>query len=336
MREKGSLGVLGRRAWLAGAPAFAAAAAHAQTAALPSGARPFRVGYPSVSGGPDAPQYVALVERLHELGWTDQRRLVVDSVFLAGDVSRYPQAMKDFVARGADVLIAGGPEIALKAAMAASDRVPIVMSAYDFDPIARGYIRGLARPEGRITGIYIQQIELAQKRAELAATLFPGLKAANMLWDEASRDQYQATAEIAPRLGFTLATHELSTRPYDYPAALARLPADGRVLLVPNSPAFFFDREAIARVALERRLPTIFAWRDWVTAGGLMSYGPRLTSMNRRVAEYVDRLARGARVADLPIEQPSRIELAINLRTARAIGVDIPPTLLARADEVIE
>jgi putative ABC transport system substrate-binding protein len=133
-----------------------------------------------------------------------------------------------------------------------------------------------------------------------------------------------------------LAAHEFAARPYDYAGALAGLPGDGRLLLVPNSPAFFFDREAIARVMLERRIPAIFAWRDWVLAGGLMSYGPRLTDMNRRVADYVDRLARGAKVADLPIEQPSRIELAINLRTARAIGVEVPPTLLARADEVIE
>ena len=321
---------------LAAAASVAVAPARAQTATQPPRTRPFRVGYPSIGGGPDALQYVALVERLRELGWTDEKKLVVDPVFLAGDTSRYPQAMKDVVARGADVLLAGGPEVALKTAIAASNSLPIVMSAFDYDPIGRGYVKGLARPEGRITGIYIQQIELAQKRAELAAALFPGLKAANMLWDEASRDQVQATSEIAPRLGFQLATRELSARPYDYPAALSALPADGRVLLVPNSPTFFFDREALARLALERRVPTIFAWRDWVTAGGLMSYGPRLTDMNRRVAEYVDRLARGARVADLPIEQPSRIELAINLRTARAIGVEIPPTLLARADEVIE
>lgn len=320
-----------RRAALAGAAASAVAGPVRAQAS-----RPFRVGYPSVSASSAAPQYAALVGRLRELGWTDERRLVVDAVFLAGDVSRYPQTMKDFVARGADVLIAGGPEVALKAALAASDRVPIVMSAFDFDPIARGYVKGLARPEGRITGVYVQQIELAQKRAELATALFPGLKAATLLYDEASRDQAQASAEIAARLGVQLATRELGQRPYDYVAALSDLPGDRRLLLVPNSPAFFFDREAIARLSLERRIPAIFAWRDWVVAGGLMSYGPRLTDMNRRVADYVDRLARGARVADLPIEQPSRIELVINLRTARAIGVEIPATLLARADEVIE
>jgi putative ABC transport system substrate-binding protein len=329
VRERISTTIIGRRTVLAGAAAAIAAPARAQPA------RPFRVGYPTIGATPEAPQYVAFVERMRELGWTDERRMVIDTVFLAGDVSRYPQAMKDFVARGADVLVTGGPEVSLRAAIAASDSVPIVMSAFDFDPIARGYIKGLARPEGRITGIYIQQIELAEKRAELATALVPGLKAANMVWDEPSADQARATLALAPRLGFEVATHEFTARPYDYAAALDRLPPD-RLLLVPNSPTFYFDREKLARLALERKIPAIFAWRDWVLAGGLMSYGPRLTDMNRRVAEYVDRLARGAKVADLPIEQPARIELAINLRTARAIGIEVPPTLLARADEVIE
>ena len=313
-----------------------AAMAGATTPARAQATRPFRVGYASIGGSPQAPQYVAFADRLRELGW-DDRRMVVDAVFLAGDVSRYDGVMKEMVARGADVLIAGGPEVALRAALAASDRVPVVMSAFDFDPIGRGYVTGLARPDGRITGLYVQQIELAEKRAELATELFPGLRRATLLWDEASRDQAQATLAIAPRLGFEVASVELATRPYDYAGALDRLgPGSRQPLLVPNSPTFFFDRDTLARLGLDRRLPTVFAWRDWVTAGGLMSYGPRLADMNRRVADYVDRLARGARVADLPIEQPARIELVVNQRTARAIGVEIPPTLLARADEVIE
>ncbi len=331
MRQRVSTTRFGRRAGLAGA----AAAAFARPA-LAQAPKPFRVGYVTISSSAQAPQVLAFTERLRELGWTDNKRLVVDVIALAGDTAGYGKAMRALVDLGADVLVAAGPEVALKEAIAASDRVPIVMSAFDYDPMARGYVKGLARPEGRVTGVYVQQIELAEKRAELATALLPGLRAANMVWDGPSRDQMQATVALAPRLGFEVATHEFTSRPYDYAAALDRLGGDRRLLLVPNSPSFFFDRETLGRLGLERRMPGIFAWRDWVVAGGLMSYGPRITDMNRRLADYVDRLARGARIADLPIEQPARIELAINLLTARAIGVEVPPTLLARADEVIE
>lgn len=298
--------------------------------------KPFRVSYVTIAASADSPQYRAFAGRLSELGWND-KRLVIDMTFLAGNANGYDAAMKEAVAHGADVLVAFGPEVALKAALAASSTVPIVMAAFDFDPFARGYVKSLARPEGMITGIYVQQIELANKRAELAAELFPGLKAAAMLWDEASADQRQATAAVSGRLGFDLFAVELGTRPYDYQAAVTKIPADHRrMLFVPNSPVFYFDREALGRLTLERRLPAIFAWRDWVLAGGLMSYGPRFTDMTRQLADYVDRLARGARPANLPIQQPAHIELVVNQATARTLGVEFPPALLARADEVIE
>jgi putative tryptophan/tyrosine transport system substrate-binding protein len=163
------------------------------------------------------------------------------------------------------------------------------------------------------------------------------LRSATVFWDDPSADQRQAALRPAAALGLRLADIELRERPYDYERALAEVPTNHRsVLIVMNSPIFFNDRMRLAAFALQHRMASMFAWREWVDAGCLISYGPSFTGIVRRAAEYVDRIARGAKPADLPIEQPTKFELVINIKTAKAIGVEFPTAILLRADEVIE
>jgi putative ABC transport system substrate-binding protein len=284
-----------------------------------------------------APQYVTLMARLRELGHVEGQNLVLDFVNLDGHVENFPQAMKDLVARKADILIAFGNEFALKAAMAATSTVPIVMLAIDFDPLAQGYIKGLARPGGNVTGVFLQQVELAAKRVELAKQAFPDLKAAAMVWDEISAPQWQASEKAAPPLGLDLLGIKMAQQPYDYDQALAAVPMDHRrFLIVANSAGFFYDRTRLGNFTLEHRLPSICPAREFAEAGGLISYGADFLGSVRRLADYVDSIARGAKAADLPVEQPTKFELVINLKTAKTFGIAIPSTILARADDVIE
>ncbi|MFY9899268.1 MAG: ABC transporter substrate-binding protein [Xanthobacteraceae bacterium] len=283
------------------------------------------------------PLWTAFEQRLKELGYTEGEKLAVEFIDLNGPISSESEAMKELVRRKAEILIASGTEIALKSAMAATDKLPIVMIAIDYDPLASHYIANLARPGGNVTGVFFQQVELAMKRLQLMRDVLPSVEAATVFWDANSVEQWQATQRAGTTLGLRLAGIELKERPYDYEAALAKAAPDYRgALIVMTSTGFFFDRERIANIARRHRIPSIFAFRQWADAGGLLSYGPSIAAMYRLAADYVDRIARGAKPADLPVEQPTKFEFAINLKTAKALGLDVPPSLLARADEVIE
>ena len=183
----------------------------------------------------------------------------------------------------------------------------------------------------------MQQIELAVKRLQLIQEAFPKAQAATVFWDRLSFDQWQSVKTAAESLGIRVAGIELREQPYDYERALADAPLDSRGLLIPMAtPIFFVDRERLADFTLKHRMATIFPVREWTEAGALMSYGVSLDGTMRRAAEYVDRIAKGAKPADLPVEQPTKFELVINLKTAKALGLELPPSLLVRADEVIE
>jgi len=299
--------------------------------------RMLRVGIVSAANVRNGPPFVAFDQRLHELGYLDGQNLAVEFIGLQGRTERMGEAMHELVRRQVDIIIAFGPELALKAAMAATDTVPIVMIAIDYDPIARGHVTSLARPTGNVTGLFLQQIELAGKRIEFTREAFPRLQSATMFWDAPSADQRQAALRAAAAMGLQLADIELREQPYDYERALAEVPTDHRsALIVMNSPTFFKDRVLLAQFALQHRMASMFAWREWVDAGGLISYGPSFTGIVRRAADYVDRIARGAKPTDLPVEQPTKFELIINMKTAKAIGLEFPTAILLRADEVIE
>ncbi len=282
--------------------------------------------------------YAAFIERLRELGYEEGNNFVFDFV-QARNVDEYVGAYQELAKRDPDILFASGPEIALQSALAAARGViPIVMVAIDYDPLARGYVTNLARPTGNLTGIYFQQIELTGKRLQPIKIAIPNLQSVIVFWDRISADQWQTAQTLAPQLGLRLVGVQFRVRPYDYETALRQLaPEDHRGLVVLTSPVFAVPERAIlSQFALRHRIPSMFSLREYVDEGGLISYGASFNLMYRRMAEYVHRLAQGEKVADLPIEQPTKFELVVNLKTAKAINVALPATLVAEADAVIE
>jgi putative ABC transport system substrate-binding protein len=275
-------------------------------------------------------------QHMAELGYVEGKNFTLDFVDLSGP-GAYGEAMQKLVERKADILLAYGPEASLKAALAVTHIIPIVMVAIDYDPLALGYITSLARPAGNVTGIFFQQIELAAKRIELLKEAFPATRAATVFWDALSSDQWKATRDSAARHGLDIAGIELKNFPYDYDAALDQAPATHRgFLIVTTSPYFAQDREKLAQFTLRRHIASMFVFREYVDLGGLMCYGPSRTVLSRRAADYINRIARGAKPSDLPIEQPTTFELVINLKTAKLLGVEFSQAMLLRADEVIE
>jgi ABC-type uncharacterized transport system substrate-binding protein len=275
--------------------------------------------------------------RMSELGYVEGRNYTVDFIDLQGRADRYGEAMQQLVARKPDVLVSFGPEESLKAALAATQTIPIVMAAIDYDPVGLGYVTSLARPTGNVTGIILEQIELAAKRLQLVKDAFPAIGKAMVFWDRLSADQWRAKRDNAAKFGFDLAGIEFTDYPYDYARALAQAPPEHRgFLFVLTSPFFARDRVPIVQFTLLNRLPSIWVFREYVDQGGLASYGPSRTAMSRRTADYVHRIARGAKPGDLPIERPTIFELVINLRTAKALGLEFSQAMLLRADEVIE
>jgi putative ABC transport system substrate-binding protein len=211
------------------------------------------------------------------------------------------------------------------------------MIAIDYDPLKLGYIESLARPGRNATGLYLQQIDLARKRVEILTQALPDVRAATVFWDSVSEDQWKATNSAAPDFGLRLSDVRFHDQPYDCDKALAEAPSDSRrVGIFPASPVFYRDRRQIAEFAVRNKIATVFAFREFVDAGGLLSYGVHFLAIFRRAAEFVDMIAKGAKPADLPVEQPTKFELILNLKTAKAIGITISPSILVRADAVIE
>ena len=299
-----------------------------------------RIFFIAGAGARSGPNIATFEDELRQLGYSDGRNIAID--YLLRSVDLTPEALTEAItaqiARGAQVIIAYGPERTLKAAVAATRDVPIVMAAVDYDPLAKGYITSLARPGGNITGVFFEQIELAAKRLDLFKEAVPDLRRAVMLWDKVSADQYEAVHEAATTLDIPTVSLEFHVVPYDYERALAEAgvgPGDG--LMVMTSPIFTVaDRERLAALALHHRLPSMFVFRESVEAGGLMSYGATGSEMYRLVARYVGRILKGAKPADLPVQQPTTFELVVNLKAATALGLTIPLTILGRGDEVIE
>jgi putative tryptophan/tyrosine transport system substrate-binding protein len=322
-----------RRDFVAALAAFAAGAARAEeTPAAPR----LHVG---MAGVPPrtSPVVTAFEGRLHALGYLDGKNLVFEFIDLHGDPAGWPEAARELVRRKVDVVFAGGSEIALKSSLAASGTLPIVIAAVDYDPVALGYVSGLARPGGTVTGVVFQQGELTVKRLQLVKEVLPGIDAATMIWDGRSADQWRVASNAAGRVGLRLEGIEFRDPPFDYERALDRVPPDARrALIVPTSGTFLNDRERLSALARERRMASFFTDRLFAEAGGLVSYGTDTVGLFAHAADYVDRIARGVKPADLPIEQPTKFELVINLKTAKAVGITIPSTLLARAEGVIE
>jgi putative tryptophan/tyrosine transport system substrate-binding protein len=281
-----------------------------------------------------SPPYATFDQRLRELGYVEgEKNIVIE--FVSGDFG-IDEATKELLRRKVDIILAP-TEPVLRSAMAVSRSLPIVMIAIDYDPLTLGYVRSLARPGGNVTGIFAQQIELTAKRVQFLKDALPDLQAATVFWDGLSVDQWKATQAAAATIGLQVAGIELREQPYDYERALTLTPPDHRnALIVSTSPVFYRDRQRVAELALRHRMASIFVLREWVEAGGLLSYGVNFPALFRRAAEFVDRILKGAKPADLPVEQPTKFELIADLKTANALGLAMPTSILLRADEVIE
>ena len=278
-----------------------------------------------------------ILKRLLELGYVAGKNLAVEFIDLKNNPDGYGEAMHELVRRRVDVIVAFGPEVALKSAVAATSTTPIVMIAIDYDPFVRGYVKSLSRPTGNITGVFLQQIALATKRIQLLRDALPNIRGATVLWDDISTDQWHATEKAAAEFGLQVTGIKLDNLPYNYERAIMQAPSEHRELLIPmTSPLFARDRTRLPQIALRHKMASMFVFRDYVDDGGLMSYGPNRTAMARRGADYVNRIARGATPQELPIEQPTTFELVINLKTARSLGISLSQAILLRADEVIE
>jgi putative ABC transport system substrate-binding protein len=292
------------------------------------------------SGERSSPHWVAFEDELRRLGYTNGRNGALNYILRAIEMS--PPALTEAIAaqlgQGAEVIIVSGSARTLDAAAAATRTVPIVMIAIDYDPLAKGYIASLAHPGGNITGVMLQTIEVTEKRLDLFKQAVPDMRRVAILWDRNAADTYAAARNAAAILGIPAVSVEVRDTPYDYERALADAgvgPGDG--LIAMSSGVFFTDRDKLAELALRHGLPTMaIGGRESVDAGGLMYYGASLSGMARLAAHYVDKILKGAKPVDLPVEQPTRFELVINLKTAKALGLTIPPAILARADDVIE
>ena len=308
---------------------LAVAAAHAEE----TPARVFQIGI--VAGTPrSSPERVAFEDRLRELGYVEGRNLTID-FFHEDDLDRLAAAVGEMARRRVDVLLIGGQDELIKAAVTTARSVPVVTTAVDSDPLAKGYIASLSRPGGNLTGLVFQQFELMAKRVDLLTQAVPRISRIVLLYDTAGVAQAEAAKRSAAALGIPIEPVKLRDVPYDYEHALAETDgAHGDALMVTSSP---FGRAAPgAEAALRHRLPSIGTNRRSAELGYLMSYGPDNSDMFRLAADYVDKILRGAKPADLPVEQPTKFELVINLKTAKALGLTVPPSILARADEVIE
>jgi putative ABC transport system substrate-binding protein len=318
-------------ALIGGAAAWPLAAHGQQSAKLPT------VGLL----GPDAPSFqnqlnAVFVQRLHEFGWLEGRTVAIAYRFAEGRADRYSEIAAEFVRLKVDVIVTGSTP-ATRAAKQATSVIPIVFAGAG-DPVGTGLVASLARPGGNVTGLSTLHADLAGKRIELLREIVPGLRRLAMM---ANVDNPGALLEVgqvraaAGTLGLEIDTHEIR-RAEDIAPAFQALDGRAQALYVCSDPLVNSNRTRINELALVKRLPAMNGNREFVEAGGLVSYGVNYPDLWRRAAEFVDKILRGTKPADIPVEQPTKFDLIINLTIAKALGLEVPPMLLARADEVIE
>ena len=277
----------------------------------------------------------AFVQRLRDFGWIEGRTIAVEYRWAEGRDERFVEIAAELVQLKVDVIVTSGT--ALLAAKQATSVIPIVFAVAN-DPVGSGFVASLSRPGGNITGLSLQSTDLAGKRLELFREVVPDLRRLAIMAHVGNPAAVLELAEVqaaARALGLEVATLEIR-RAEDIAPAFEAL--NGRVdaLYIETDALIFTHRIRINTLALAARLPTMHSVRAYVEAGGLMSYGPNYTDLFRRAGELVDKILRGAKPADIPVEQPTKFDLVINLTTAKALGLDLPPSLVTRADEVIE
>jgi putative tryptophan/tyrosine transport system substrate-binding protein len=278
----------------------------------------------------------ALVQRLHELGWIEGQTIAIMYLWAEGRIDRSAELAAELVRRKVEIIVAEGTASVI-AAKQATTVIPIVFPLAG-DPLSNNLVASLARPEGNVTGLSIQQTDLAGKRVELLREIVPGLRRLAILANIASPNTVPEIREVqilARSLNFNVTELDIR-RPDDIAPAFDAIKGRADAVYIPADPLVFTNRIRLATLALDMRLPTIYSFREYVEAGGLVSYGPDIPALFGRAADLVDKILRGTKVSDIPVEQPTKFELVINLKTAKALGLTVPESLLVRADEVIE
>jgi len=316
---------------LGGAAAWPLAVHAQQSGKLPT------IGFlGAVTASFQKPWVDAFAQRLRERGWIEGRSITIDYRWGEGRPERFAEIAAEFVRLKVDVIVTSGTPPVL-AAKQATTVIPIVFAAAG-DPVGTGLVSSLARPGGNVTGLSNQLSDLGAKKLELLSEAVPGLRHLAIMWNVANPFTELEMGEVrtaAHTLGLELTSLEIR-QAEDIAPAFETLKAQTQALYVVYDPVVGTSRVRINTLALGARLPTVHGLRDCVEAGGLMSYAPNVPDMFRRAADHVDKILRGTKPADIPVEQPTRFDLVINLTTAKALRITMPPTLLARADEVID
>ena len=325
--------IIGRRELIA---AFGGAAT-----AWPLGARaqqrakPARIGYLSSSSPPDV-FLESFIRGMGVVGYGEGRDFVIEARYAGRDYSKFPALADELLRAQVDLIVAGGP--AFRTWRLAAVPVPVVF-LFSGDPVDAGIVASFARPGGNVTGVSLLSLDLSMKRLDLLKEAMPTMTRVAVLSNpthpgEAS--ELRATREAARALGLAIEHFEVGSDDDFEPAfaAIAQSKCDG-LIAFPDA-LKNFNHQKIVGFALRRRLPSIYGWKMYAEAGGLMSYGPVLDDVSVRVAVYVDKILKGAKPADLPVEQPTKLEMVVNLKTAKALGLEIPPGLILRADALLE
>ena len=327
--------MIGRRGFISLLSGAAAAWPLAARAQQPEKLR--TIGFAGLSTRAAESELVAaFTQRLRELGWMENRNITIEYRWSEGRTERFIQIAAEFIRLKVDVIVTSGTPQVL-AAKQATSVIPIVFARVG-DPLAIGLVASLARPGGNITGLSVQSNELAGKRIEILREVVPSLRRVAILanvgnpFSVVELGEAQAAARM---LGLEFDTLEIR-RAEDIAPAFEAIKGHAEALYVCPDGLVDANKIRINTSALGARLPTMHGYREYVQAGGLMSYGANLPDLYRRCADYVDKILRGTKPADIPVEQPTKFDIAINLTTAKALGLTIPSTLLARADEVIE
>jgi putative tryptophan/tyrosine transport system substrate-binding protein len=300
-----------------------------------------RIGYLSPTDPATDTRFEGIRLALRERSYIEGQNIAIEYRYAEGKQDRFPELAAELVRLKVDIILVAGGDIAVRAAKNATKTIPIVLVGTGTDPVEAGFIESLARPGGNITGITLLNRELSGKRLELLKEAVPKLARIAVLYETANRASVIEVKEVLPvaarALGLTLQPREVrDVDGFDRVfAAMGKQRPDG--LYVPvGSPLMNANQKRITSLALKSRLPSMYIRKEYVAVGGLMSYAADLAESYRRVAYYVDRILKGAKPAELPVEQPTKVEFAINLQTAKKIGLTIPPEVIARANKLIK
>jgi len=302
--------------------------------------KPYRIGYlSSLSSSSDSARADAIRTALRELGYVDGQNIAFEYRYADGKRERFSELVSDLILLKVDIIVVAAGDVLTRVTKDATRTIPIVMTGQGADPVAANLVESLARPGGNVTGLTNLSGDLGGKRLELLKEAVPKITQVAVLFDPAIPPNVREVKDVLPSaaraLGLSLKSWEVQS-PTDFDtvfAALAKHRPDG--VYVPEGPVMRINGKQIADFALKQRLPSVYDNKSAVDAGGLMHYGADLANSYRRVAYYIDKILKGARPADLPVEQPTKFEFVINLKTAKQIGLTIPPNVLARADRVM-